>query len=41
MSNASITNGVVIDAAVRHPTILRENTSVTKAVYTNPDHVAT
>jgi len=32
---------VGIDAAVRQPTIRRENTSVTNAVNTIPDHVGT
>jgi hypothetical protein len=38
MFNASITSAVVIDAAVRQPTTRRENTSVTNAVQTNPNH---
>ena len=41
ISSASITSAVVIDAAVRHPTIMREWTSMMNAVNTNPDHVAT
>ena len=41
ISSASITSGVVIDAAVRQPTMRRENTSMMNAVNTNPDQVAT
>ena len=41
MSSASRGSSVGIDAAVRHPTIRRENTSVTNAVNTIPDQVAT
>jgi hypothetical protein len=41
MSSASRGSSVGIDAAVRHPTIRRENTSVTNAVNAMPDQVAT
>lgn len=41
MFNASVTRSAVIVAAVRQPTIIRECTSVTNAVYVNPDHVGT
>lgn len=41
MSNASLTRSAVIVEAVRQPTIIRECTSVTNAVYANPDHVGT
>lgn len=38
MFNASITRLALIDRDAFHPTILRENTSVTNATYTTPDH---
>jgi hypothetical protein len=37
ISSASITSVSVIDAAVRQPTMRRENTSMANAVNTNPD----
>jgi hypothetical protein len=40
ISNASRGSSVGIDAAVRQPTIRRENTSVTNAVKAMPDQVA-
>lgn len=41
MFNASVTRSAVIVDAVRQPTIVLECTSVTNAVYANPDHVGT
>ncbi len=39
MLNASVTRSAVIVEAVRQPTIMREYTSVTNALYANPDQV--
>lgn len=36
-----MTSGVLIEAALRQPTIIREYTSMMNAVNTNPDHVGT
>jgi hypothetical protein len=41
LTRASRGSSVGIDAAVRHPTMRRENTSETNAVNTVPDQVGT
>jgi hypothetical protein len=39
MFRASTTSAAVIERDAFHPTMRRENTSITKATYTTPDHV--